>query len=474
MGRHTRAENVRLRWPDNVFQAELNPSCGFRRVEENNRKGTSCPVLFAWNGERFEFVTDFLGAGSMGELGADGDARPPRPEESIKIEPRQLAVKDGHYVLHIAEPMDELTYLDRLQLVAIDHPAGVRVYPDERFVAEGPQPSQDLIAFEREVFPVLAHDHKGRDVTETLRAWDRKTVDGFAKRSWLGFAEEHFVELDFGDRLKDFKPDERVFLCLAGWTDYPYPESIYAAEQAGVPMLPPVLERRNKDGKWEKVADAGFPAGLPRMMLLDVTGKLTGPDCRLRLRTNLQIYWDQIFAAVGCQTVTPDGAEKQAARATYLEVADAKLNPCGLLKEISPDGKPPTIFDHDRTESALFAGLSGNLTRYGDVTELLHQRDDRFVIFGANDLLAVRFDARKLPPLPDGWQRSFVLRTWGYCKDTSIFTAHGATVGPLPFQKMTTYPYGPREHYPDDALHRDYEREYNTRPVRAEAFPRSK
>jgi tetratricopeptide (TPR) repeat protein len=478
LGLRAKAEVVRLRWPDNVFQAELGPDCGDLRIVENNRKGTSCPILFAWNGERFEFVTDFLGAGSMGELGGDGTTRPPRPEESVKIEARQLALKDGHYVVQIAEPMDEITYLDRLQLVAIDHPADVRVYPDERFVAEGPQPSQDLIAFAKEVYPLSAHDHKGRDVTETLRAWDRKTVDGFAKRSWIGFAEEHFVELDFCDRLKGVKPGERVFLCLAGWTDYPYPESIYAAEQAGVAMLPPVLERRSADGQWVKIADAGFPAGLPRMMLLDVTGKLAVPDCRLRLRTNLQIYWDQIFIAVGCHTIPTDqepvGLGKspaQSALATSLEVSDAKLEPCGLLKEFSPDGKPPTVFDHDRTESVPFAGLSGNLTRYGDVTELLDQRDDCFVIFGANDLLTVRFDAKKLPALPEGWQRSFVLRTWGYCKDTSIFTAHGSTVGPLPFQKMAAYPYGPQEHYPDDEAHREYQRKYNTRAVRAETFP---
>src|SRR5207302_4363584 len=154
-----------------------------------------------------------------------------------------------------------------------------------------------------------------------------------------GFAEVHFVELDFGDRLKDIKPDERIFLCLAGWTDYPFPESIYAAEQAGVAMLPPQLERRTTDRKWQKVADAGFTAGLPRMMLLDVTGRLTGPDCRLRLRTNLQVYWDQIFVAVGSHTIAPGKAADRSTRATCLEVGDAKLEPCGLMKEVSPDGK---------------------------------------------------------------------------------------------------------------------------------------
>ena len=63
------------------------------RIVEKNRKGVSCPVLMTWDGEKFVFVTDFLGGGSMGESGVDGSTRPPRPEESVKIEPGQLVPK---------------------------------------------------------------------------------------------------------------------------------------------------------------------------------------------------------------------------------------------------------------------------------------------------------------------------------------------------------------------------------------------
>ena len=60
----------------------------------------------------------------MGELAADGSTRPPRPEESVKIEPGQLVPRNGRYVLKIAEPMDEVLYLDHLRLDVIDHPRG--------------------------------------------------------------------------------------------------------------------------------------------------------------------------------------------------------------------------------------------------------------------------------------------------------------------------------------------------------------
>jgi tetratricopeptide (TPR) repeat protein len=470
LGPYKQADVLRIRWPDGTRQAVLDVPAGQTvRVEETNRKPTSCPVLFAWNGRRFGFVTDFLGAGSMGELEPDGGCRPPRPEESIKIEPDQLVPLDGRYVLKVAEPMDEAIYLDRLQLVVLDHPADMRVYPDERFVSSGPPASQDLLAVGKEIVPVEARDHRGRDVTQSLRAWDRDTVHGFAPRGWLGFAEEHWVELDFGARLSKFRPKDPLILCMAGWTDYAYPESIWAASQAGVAMQPPVLERHDADGKWQPIiADAGFPAGLPRMMTLDVTGKLTGARCVIRLRTNLQIYWDQVFVAPLLERMPHSRLAKESKQsgcfhATPLDVSEASLEVCGCAQEYSPDGREPTIYDHDRIDSVPVSRLSGKLTRTGNVTELLRDRDDRFVIFGPGEEVTVRFDAGALPALPSGWQRSFVLRTWGYCKDCSPFTATGDTIEPLPFHDMTSYPYGANESYPRDPLHEEYRRKFNTR-----------
>jgi hypothetical protein len=469
IGRRDRIEVLRIRWPDGTLQAEpdinnkkLTLRGGeVRRVLQRNRMPGSCPILFAWDGRRFVFVNDFLGAGSIGETGTDGTCRPPRSEESVKIEAEQLMARDGQYVLKITEPMDEATYLDHLRLEVVDSPPGVRVYPDERFVTEGPPPSQKLIAFGKEIFPLRARDHRGRDVTETLRRWDRVAVEDFATRAWVGFAEEHGIELDFGDRLAAFGPRDRLYLCLAGWTAYPFPESSWAAHQAGVTEQWPVLERQDEAGRWHSLGEAGFPAGLPRMTLLDVTGKLTGPSCRLRLRTNMRIYWDQAFVAT----------EVSEPRSIGLDVHDATLRPGRLVREYSPDGHAPVLYDRDRHEDAPLVRQSGRLTRFGDVAELLRRRDDRFVIFGPGDDLTVRFDARSLPPLPAGWRRSFVLRTAGYCKDNALSTAHGSTIEPLPFRAMRNYPYGPEQRYPSDALHRDYLRRYSTREVSVNPSP---
>jgi hypothetical protein len=462
MGKHSQAEVVRLRWPDNCWQAELNQrTAQVIPLSETNRKPDSCPCLFTWNGQRFVFVTDFLGGAALGEalpLG-DGTCRQPRPEESVKIEAHQLVPKDGFFVLKVNEPMNEITYLDHLQLVVVDHPTEVRVYPDERL--GGPPATQELFAFRsgQEVFPVQARDHRGRDVTKKLRHWDRDTVCDFARRTWVGIAEEHAVEFDFGDRLAHFGDKEPLVLFLAGWADYPFPDSEWAAHQAGIAVQPPILERLGPDGKWQTVLDdAGFPAGLPRMMTLDLTGKLTGPRCVLRLRTNMTVFWDQIFVA----PVTKQ--KDKTFRTMPLEVASASLQERGCVQEYSPDGREPTLYDYHRLDKVAVTRQAGRLTRVGEVTELLRARDDRLVVFGPGDEVTVHFDARTLPPLPAGWSRSFVLRTCGYVKACGPLVVTGDTVGPLPFQKMSRFPFVP-EIYPQTQFIQDYRGTYNTRPV---------
>jgi hypothetical protein len=476
LGPRDQPDVTRFRWPDNVWQAEFNLQAGhLNTVKERNRKSTSCPVIFTWNGERFVYVTDFIGAGNLGEMQADGACRQPRAEESVKIESAQLALRDGQYLLKIAQPMQEVVYLDWLELLALDHPADTHVYPDERF-SSGPPPSQDILAFRKQIFPDKARDEKGRDVTQLLRRRDRNMVDGYDIRRWPGFAADHWIELDFGNSLARFKPEDPLVLCTVGWTNYPYPESIWAAAQGGVPMQPPVLERQEPNGTWSTILpDAGFPAGQPRLSTLNVTGKLTGASCKIRLRTNMQVYYDQIFVAPlveriplargGIEFLRTRGRDRapQTFKITGLDLQSAVLETRGSALEYTPDGKQPTLYDYDRLDTGPVSRLQGFMTRTGDVAELLRANDDRHVIFGPGEEITVRFDAARLANLPRGWKRSFVLRAAGYTKDNGPFSATGATIEPLPFKAMSRYPYGPEEKYPTDELHERYRREYNTR-----------
>ena len=55
-------EFVRILWPGGVRQTELATGASQRlSLKELDRKGTSCPILYAWDGEQCRFVTDILG-----------------------------------------------------------------------------------------------------------------------------------------------------------------------------------------------------------------------------------------------------------------------------------------------------------------------------------------------------------------------------------------------------------------------------
>jgi hypothetical protein len=458
LGSHSTVTLLHLLWPDGVLQSELNlPGDQVVKLPEVNRKTDSCPVLFTWNGERFVCIADFLGGGGMGYLLAPGVYSQPDRDEAVAIAPEQLRESGGLYRISITEPMDEVSYLDALTLDVVDRPPGVSSAPDERFAPTGPRPTGELLAWREMIEPARASDLEGRDLTATLRVFDRRTADQFRRlNGWIGYAEEHGIVLDFADRLAHFDEHAPLILCLAGWVEYPHSQTNYAAATAGVNLQPPVLERQRADGTWELLdPHPGYPAGLPRLTTLDLTGKLCGPRCVIRLRTNMECYWDQAFIALRDQAAQM--------RVTSLPVHAAHLAYRGYTREVSPDGRPPMLYDYDYVDPAPLARLRGRLTRYGDVASLLRADDDQLCLVGPGDEARIEFDASSVPALPAGWTRAYVLRTVGYCKDSSPFTALGDTVEPLPWKGMPAFPFGKEGERPQDAAYKEYLRTFQTR-----------
>jgi hypothetical protein len=151
-------------------------------------------------------------------------------------------------------------------------------------------------------------------------------------------------------------------------------------------------------------------------------------------------------------------------RAHRVPLSEATLRRLGFPREVLPDGRQPLIYDYHMLDpTAPFHVLRGAYTRYGAVEELLETFDDRYVIMGPGDEIALRFAAGELPPLPDGMARSFILVSQAWCKDMDLYTQEPQTLGPLPFRDMSRYPYPPTERYPDTPVHRDYHARYNTR-----------
>jgi tetratricopeptide (TPR) repeat protein len=451
---------LRLKWPDGVIQCELNQAALQRlAVAENCRKTGSCPVLFTFNGERMVCIGDFLGGGGLGYLVAPGVYSQPDRDESMFIRGDQLSAVNGTYRLSVLEPMDEAAYLDRLVLKVIDSPPGVEVGLDERFAPGGNRPTGEVFAWSERINPVKASDLVGRDLTATLAAFDRDTASGFKRLArWIGYAEDHGIVLDFGDRLAERPPGERLVLCLAGWVEYPYSQTNYAAATAGVVLKPPVIERRKPDGSWELIEpDPGYPAGLPRRMAIELTGKLAAERCALRIRTNMECYWDEAFLAV--RRRDPGIVVSQS------PIRSAALRYRDYVREVSPDGKLPLIYDYDYVDPAPLERLPGLLTRYGDVLPLIRNDDDQLVTVGPGDELALEFDASEIPPLPPCWTRSYVLESTGYCKDADPATAESDAIGPLPWREMPPFPFKSPSTRPMDNEYKSYLETYQTRRV---------
>ena len=435
LGAHAKADYIRLVWPDAVLQSELEvPADQSWRITQMKRKPSSCPVLFAWDGTRFAFVTDFLGVGGLGFFMTPGEYAPPDPTEAVRIPPELVAQRDGRYVLRIAEPLEEVVYLDHLSLRAYDHPAGWEVHPDERMAVAPPWPTGEPFAVAEKLFPESARTDRGVSVLDRVRKIDRRYVEPPLDLRFVGYAEDHWVELDFGTQLAGVPPDARIVLYAYSWVEYTYSHVNYAAYQAGLAMQPPSVEVPDGAGGWRvAMAGVGYPAGLPRMMTLDVSALPLREDGRLRLRTNMEIFWDQIFLGV-------DRAGPELRTHTLKPVA-ADLRAVGYPREYSPDGGVPTLYDYHRLDPGVpFKNFTGTYTRFGDVRPLLDGVDDRFVIMGRGEEIALEFDATALPALPDGWARTLVLYSDGYCKDMDLYTAYPDTVEPMPFHGMANYP----------------------------------
>ena len=463
LGSERNAEVVRLLWPTGVPQDEINLAAKtVQSITELDRRGSSCPVLFSWNGHEYEFIADMIGPGVVGHWVAPGERDVPDPDEYLKVPARSVKARSGLLSFRFMEPMEETVYLDQVRLVAIDHPAAYEVYPNERFVSGPPFPEFRVIASRDPHAPAGAWDDRGNDVLPLVSKRDRKYVTNFEGLPFSGFAKLHWIELDLGE----WNAQKPLRLIIDGYTDYFTATSMYAADQAGIKVIPPYVEALDAQGKWTRVLeDMGFPAGLERTMIADLTGTLPAGTRRIRIVNNLKIYWDAIRI-----DQTPD---VQDVRAAQVPLAKAALNFVGYPREMRLKPASDTTYSYShRSMTGPYARAAGNYTRYGDVFDLLRASDDCFVVFGSGEGLKLDFDPKQLLALPAGWVRDYFFYADGFEKDLDFYAAHAFTVEPLPRHSLLPYPYPEGRDYPADAEHLGYQLDYNTRS-RSERMPAS-
>ena len=461
LGDSKEADIVRMLWPTGVLQDEINIA-GDKQQNfiEMDRRGSSCPTLFVWNGERYEFVADMLGAGVVGHWVGPNQRDVPRPVEYIKIDRNAIREKDGELSFRFMEPLEEAVYLDQARLMAVDHPADVDVYPNEYFASNPPYPQFKVVVSKSEDArpPSGAWDEHGHNVLPDLLA--HRYFGDFALTQFQGFAKPHSLVLDLGETYRGGP----LWLLLHGEVEYFSANSMYAASQAGVHAISPYVEALGADGKWLRVVDdMGFPAGGPRTMTADLSGKLPRGTRKIRITTNLQIYWDSILVS---RTPQESKNKAKSVHLTAVPLTRANLDFHGFPLKI--EGTPPgnVQYIYEKTSATgPYTRPAGTYTRYGDVLPLLTSLDDKLVVFGSGDEVRLDFDPSQLPALPQGWVRDYFFAANGYEKDMDFYAAEGNFVAPLPFLKMGDYPYSVDKSFPLDDAHLNYLLEYNTRQM---------
>jgi Flp pilus assembly protein TadD len=458
LGEQNGADVARIVWPNGSVRAEfaLKPDQEF--VAEQRLKG-SCPFLFAYNGKGMEFVKDSVPWGSAIGLRINslGTARIEATEEWYKIGHNELVPRDGFYDLRVTGELWETYYYDYLALMTVDHPVGTEIFTDERFSVPPVKLAITAVATPQPI--ARAIDDNGQDVTAILRTLDGRYLDNFGRGQYQGVTRDHYVEIDLGDSAPKAGP---LWLIAKGWL-HPSDSSLNVAMSQGHHERPQPLSLEVPDGHggWKLARpNLGFPAGRKKICLIDLTNIFVpGTPRRVRLRTNLEIYWDSIEWAKGLPD-TPLKIERLAP-----STADLHYRGYSVIHQANASSPEIPDYNHLMSTTQIWRDLAGYYTRYGDVRKLLAGTDDRYVIMNAGDEMSLRFAA---PAAPEkGWVRDYVIAGDGWIKDGDYNSTDSQTVLPYPHHARREYdtPPGKLEDDWEYRHHQDDWQTYQTRYV---------
>lgn len=444
LGEHSQVDVARITWPNGVTQGEFELDANQVILATQRLKG-SCPWLFAWDGQRMSFVKD--GSPWSAALGLHINAQVvagiAQTEEWFKIPGEQLKARDGMYDLRITDELWETYYIDHYSLMVVDHPQDTEIYTDERF-AVPPPPLKIFTTTPARAF-LTARDDRGNDVGQVVQALDNQYLDTFGRGPYQGLTRDHWVELELPP---DAPHDRALYLLATGWT-HPTDATVNIAIGQNSVAQPKGLSIEVPDsrGNWTSVKEnMGFPAGKMKTVVLDLTGLFReGAARKLRLRTNLEVYWDRLAWAA---------AAVDRNRVERLALDSAELRYRGFSQVAAANQSSPELPDYNKIASTgqVWRDLEGYVTRYGDVRELLQGIDDRMAIVNAGDELVLRF--RAPDPPPPGWKRDYIMIGDGWVKDGDFNTLYSKTVLPLPYHGMKNYDRPPGTLEADPAYRR--------------------
>jgi len=460
VGKHGTVDSVAVRWFDGLLnndEIKLD-QCQVLALEELQLPTGSCPYLYAWDGSRFRFATDLLGASPLGLRVADTRFIDADPEEFVRLgDEHSFPQRDGNYVLQITEELREVLYLDEVKLVVVDHPPGTEVHTTGKLRPGRPFSRHELITLHNRRALRRAVNHEGRDVTALLNDTDSRHVSPTKLRvpQLRGLAEPHSVTLDFGP----LEANRPLALALTGWLRFGGGmANVAASHQSDLPFPFPTLEAETADGKWQPVdVVVGAPAGKTKTIVVDLAGKLPPVTRRLRLGAAFEIHWDRIALF--------EKRDNSESRVTTLAPTKTDLHWRGFSEFEDLTWQMPLTPDYQKVSPTAnwIITPAGWCTRYGVVDELIASRDNGLALLNGGDELTLEFAADRLPPKPAGSARDFFFYSVGWDKDADFHCELGWQVEPLPWHGMDDQRYG-RESRPvfeND----DWIKKFNTRWV---------
>ncbi|MCW3999567.1 MAG: hypothetical protein NWE93_04960 [Candidatus Bathyarchaeota archaeon] len=419
----------------------------------------SCPSLYIWNGTGYSYVTDVSNPGWLGYLShinSDGTiiAGGGNPYDYVKLDRNLLAAKNGAFDITLAQQWDELYYLDSAYLLVVDHPAGTDVHTTlTNYLNQGETGKIYTVNDGALLVPLSAVNEKSQNVLEQIRTkdgWYTPGINGIESTQWDDI-QKNVLTLNLGD-LKDSPNVKLIITAMVDWgsadTYYKYLDMFKAAAASGVvpdgtALMPaPYMEIQYANGSWIRAPQERqipIPSDYnARTFAVDLTGLF--PEDITDYKVRFSNFWNVTYDYIGIDTTA-----NQPVTTTIIKPSSAVMSQWWETNSTS----------------------TGAFTRYGDVTPLMQETDDMFVIGRQGDQVNMQFPTANLSEPAEGMVRDYIFVVACWFKDPPGAWGYGFTwtVAPMPFLAMSGFPYGTNESYPYDAEHLAYIAQYNTRII---------
>ena len=408
----------------------------------NYLKIASCPSLYVWNGTNYVYRAEVsAGTGYLPYFVCFGENGTrvfgySDPWDYIKLDRSQLQPRNGYYDMILTQKTDELFYIDAVELIVVDHSPDVDVYSTMGTRKYTLEDQGKIYTVSKNPSTPISAVYGGENVLAQV-----SNLDGIyttRPSDWEYQYQWDTLELNLGN-LSDAK---EIKLIVAGIVIWP-PSEVTAAwvakfvNRTGEPPFPvQFMEVKDENGNWVHVPDnRQFPMFdvVPDSFVVNLTGLFPTDDYSLRIN----MFFDARFDYIGVDTTPQQNV---------------------IIREIYPVYADLTkVFE-------TFSTSAGNFTRYGDVTPLVLEADDKFVVGRQGDQVSLKFLTTETGPVPEGMKRDYFVFVSCWFKVPGLpYLAF--VVDPLPFQDMSVFPYPPTENYPYAEDHLKYLREYNTREI---------